>query len=320
LFHPPDPGSAFDPQTDFFMLSYRHAFHAGNHADVLKHCILVSLMRYLAQKDKPYWFIDTHAGAGAYGLDAGYASRNAEHEAGILRLWGRTDLPPVLADYIGAVRALNPGGNLTLYPGSPYLASKLMREQDRMRLFELHPTDVDLLGKTFPDAGGRIIVTRGDGFAGLKSLLPPPPRRALVLIDPSYEDKADYQHVLQALDDSLERFATGIYAIWYPLLQRQEARRLTEKLARMKNVEWLNATLSVSAPSRDGFGMYGSGMFVVNPPWKLAENLRACLPYLAEKLAIEGSGSFSLSESSGASTGIPKSNEPGKPVRPRTRR
>lgn len=284
------------------MLSYRHAFHAGNHADVLKHTILVHLMRYLAQKDKPYWFIDTHAGAGAYGLDAGYASQNAEHEAGIAKLWHQPDLPAALADYVGVVRALNPAGNLSLYPGSPYLASKLLREQDRMRLFELHPTDVELLGKTFPDAGNKIIVTRGDGFAGLKALLPPPPRRALVLIDPSYEDKADYQHVFHALEDSLQRFATGIYAIWYPLLQRQEAQRLAERFARLKNVEWLNATLSVSQPSREGFGMHGSGMFIVNPPWKLAETLRECLPYLARTLGVDGAGSFSLTGNNDAPT------------------
>jgi 23S rRNA (adenine2030-N6)-methyltransferase len=304
------------------MLSYRHAFHAGNHADVLKHCILVNLMRYLAQKDKPYWFIDTHAGAGAYGLDAGYASQNAEHEAGIARLWRQTDLPPALAEYVAVTRAINPAGHLSLYPGSPYLASKLLREQDRMRLFELHPTDVDLLGKTFPDAGNKVIVTRGDGFAGLKALLPPPSRRALVLIDPSYEDKADYSHVFQALEDSLQRFATGIYAIWYPLLQRQEAGRLAERFARLKNVAWLNATLSVSAPSREGFGMHGSGMFIVNPPWTLAENLRECLPYLARTLGLEGAGSFSLTGSDDVPTpraGLvrPQPRKPGVPARGR---
>ncbi len=202
------------------MLSYRHAFHAGNHADVLKHFVLVHLLRHLAQKDKPYSYIDTHAGAGAYGLDAGYASQNAEYETGITRLWQQTDLPAALAEYVAQIRALNPSGKLTLYPGSPYLASKLIRPQDQMRLFEMHPTDVDLLGKTFPDAGGKIIVTRGDGFAGLKALLPPPSRRALVLIDPSYEDKTDYQNVFNALTDSLQRFATGIYLLWRPLLQR----------------------------------------------------------------------------------------------------
>ena len=298
------------------MLSYRHAFHAGNHADVLKHCILVSLMRYLAQKDKPYWFIDTHAGAGAYGLDAGYASKNAEHESGIALLWHRTDLPSGIADYVAQVRALNPAGNLTLYPGSPYLAAKLLREQDRMRLFELHPTDVELLGKTFPAAGGKIIVTRGDGFAGLKSLLPPPTRRALVLIDPSYEDKADYKHVFQGLTDSLDRFATGVYAIWYPLLQRQEAVRLAEKLAGMQGIEWLDATLRVGSPSRDGFGMHGSGMFIVNPPWKLAESLRTWLPYLAEILGREQAGGYSLRESGSKATDSARSAGARKSARP----
>lgn len=304
------------------MLSYRHAFHAGNHADVLKHFILVSLMRHLAQKDKPYWFIDTHAGAGAYGLDAGYASKNAEHESGIARLWNQPDLPPALADYVGLIRAMNPGGNLSLYPGSPYLASKLLREQDRMRLFELHPTDVDLLGKTFPDAGGKIIVTRGDGFAGLKSLLPPPPRRALVLIDPSYEDKADYQHVFQALSDSLERFATGVYAIWYPRLQRLEAQRLSERFSRFKGVEWLDAELNVNTPSGDGFGMHGSGMFIVNPPWKLAETLRECLPYLAKTLGNDGNGSFTLttSEDTTAAARPPMRGTSRAPLRPRPTR
>jgi len=299
------------------MLSYRHAFHAGNHADVLKHFILVSLMRYLALKDKPYWFIDTHAGAGAYGLDAGYASQNAEYESGIARLWNQPDLPPALADYVGLIRALNPSGQLSLYPGSPYLAAKLLREQDRMRLFELHPTDVDLLGKTFPDAGGKIIVTRGDGFAGLKSLLPPPSRRALVLIDPSYEDKADYQHVFQALSDGLERFATGVYALWRPLLQRAEAQRLSERLTRMKDVDWLDVTLSVSPASRDGFGMHGSGMFIINPPWKLAETLRECLPYLVKTLGDDGGGSFSVLESGSVSTQpAPTRHSPIHPIYP----
>lgn len=304
------------------MLSYRHAFHAGNHADVLKHCILVNLMRYLNQKDKPYWFIDTHAGAGAYGLDAGYASQNAEHETGITRLWPQTDLPTALADYVDLLRTINPSGNLSLYPGSPYLASKLLREQDRMRLFELHSTDVELLGKTFPDAGNRIIVTLGDGFAGLKSLLPPPPRRALVLIDPSYEDKADYQNVFQALNDSLERFATGVYAIWYPLLQRPEAQRLAERFSRLKNVEWINATLSIRPPSRDGFGMHGSGMFIVNPPWTLAETLRECLPYLVRTLGVEGSGSFTLGSSSDAPLRAiaPLRDKARAPLRPRVKR
>jgi 23S rRNA (adenine2030-N6)-methyltransferase len=266
------------------MLSYRHAFHAGNHADVLKHFVQVCLMRYLARKDKPFWVIDTHAGAGAYGLDAGYAAQNAEWESGIARLWERADLPPELSDYVEMVRGMNPEGRLNFYPGSPWLAWKLLRPEDRLRLFELHPTDVDLLGKTFMDTDKRVIVTQGDGFAGLKSLLPPPPRRALVLMDPSYEDKRDYGRVVEALKDSLTRFATGTYALWYPLLQRPEAQRLPERLHAIK-AEWLDVTLSVARPSKDGFGMHGSGLFIINPPWTLKDTLKACMPVLKASLA-----------------------------------
>lgn len=279
------------------MLSYRHAFHAGNHADVLKHFVLICLMRHLAKKDKPFWVIDTHAGAGAYGLDAGYAAQNAEWENGIARLWERTDLPPELADYLGLVKGMNPEGRRNFYPGSPYLAWKLLRKEDRLRLFELHPTDVDLLGKTFQEAGKQVMVNLGDGFAGLKSLLPPPPRRALTLIDPSYEDKRDYARVVEALKDSLTRFATGTYALWYPMLQRPEAQRLPERLHGLK-VEWLDVSLAVSHPSKEGFGMHGSGMFIVNPPWTLAATLKACMPVLKGALAMDGGAAYQIETSS----------------------
>lgn len=279
------------------MLSYRHAFHAGNHADVLKHFVLVCLLRHLARKDKPFWVIDTHAGAGAYGLDAGYAARGAEWENGIARLWGRTDLPPELADYVGLVRGMNPEGRLNFYPGSPYLAWKLLRREDRLRLFELHPTDVDLLGKTFQEAGKQVMVTMGDGFAGLKGLLPPPPRRALTLIDPAYEDKRDYGRVVDALKDSLRRFATGTYALWYPMLQRPEALRLPERLHSLK-AEWLDVGLAVSRPGKDGFGMHGSGMFLINPPWTLAATLDTCMPVLKEALARDGGAAYQIKTSS----------------------
>ena len=280
------------------MLSYRHAFHAGNHADVLKHFVQVCLMRYLANKDKPFWVIDTHAGAGAYGLDAGYAAQNAEWEAGIARLWERSGLPPDLADYVDLVRDMNPAGRLNFYPGSPYLAWQLLRPEDRLRLFELHPTDVDLLGKTFQDAGRQVMVTLGDGFAGLKALLPPPPRRALVLMDPSYEDKRDYGRVVEALKDSLKRFATGTYVLWYPMLQRPEAMRLPERLHHLK-VDWLDVNLTVSRPSPEGFGMHGSGLFIVNPPWTLKDTLKTCMPVLKAALAQDPGAEFHIETSSG---------------------
>src|SRR5674476_1008008 len=193
------------------MLSYRHAFHAGNHADVLKHYIEVQLLRYLSQKDKPFWYIDTHAGAGCYSLDSGYATQNAEYQSGIARLWDRDDLPASLAEYVALVKHINPDGQMKLYPGSPLIALELLREQDRMRLFELHPTDSEILQENFAGHGAQALMQTADGFGALKALLPPPPRRALVLIDPPYEDKQDYQRVVEMIKDSLTRFATGTY-------------------------------------------------------------------------------------------------------------
>ena len=266
------------------MLSYRHAFHAGNHADVLKHFIEVQLLRYLAQKDKPYWYIDTHAGAGCYELDSGYATQNAEFESGIARLWARNDLPAALADYVAQIKRLNPDGQLKLYPGSPLVAQQLLREQDRMRLFELHPTDNEILRRNFAEQGSRVLIQQSDGFGALKALLPPPPRRALVLIDPPYEDKKDYPRVVSELKEGLKRFANGVYAVWYPQLQRAEARQLPEELKKLPVKSWLNVALSVQGLNEDGFGMYGSGMFIINPPWNLYAALQEVMPYLVEVL------------------------------------
>ena len=266
------------------MLSYRHAFHAGNHADVLKHFVEVQLLRYLAQKDKPFWYIDTHAGAGCYALDTGYAVQNAEFESGIARLWQRDDLPAPLAEYIELVKRLNPDGQLRLYPGSPLVALELLREQDRMRLFELHPTDSAILQENFAGYGTQVLIQAADGFGALKALLPPPPRRALVLIDPPYEDKQDYKRVVTALQEGLQRFANGVYAVWYPQLQRAEAKQLPEQLKRLPVKSWLHVALSVQEPGEDGFGMHGSGMFVLNPPWTLHDMLQETMPYLIKHL------------------------------------
>lgn len=276
------------------MLSYRHAFHAGNHADVLKHFIEMQLLRYLAHKDKPFWYIDTHAGAGCYALDSGYATQNAEFESGIARLWQRDDLPAPLAEYVELVKRINPDGQMKLYPGSPLVALELLREHDKMRLFELHPSDSEILRENFAGHGAQVLIQAVDGFGALKALLPPPPRRALVLIDPPYEDKQDYQRVITALREGLKRFASGVYAVWYPQLQRAEARQLPEQLKQLQVKSWLHVALSVQAPSEDGFGMHGSGMFIVNPPWTLPGVLQEVMPYLVNVLGQNGAGSFVL--------------------------
>ncbi len=276
------------------MLSYRHAFHAGNHADVLKHFIEAQLLRYLLQKDKPFWYIDTHAGAGCYALDSGYATQNAEYESGIARLWDRDDLPAPLADYVALVKHINTDGEMKLYPGSPLVALELLREQDKLRLFELHPTDSELLHENFAGHSSQVLMQTADGFGALKALLPPPPRRALVLIDPPYEDKQDYQRVVSALNEGLKRFANGVYAVWYPQLQRAEARQLPEQLKQLPVKSWLNVALSVQGQSADGFGMYGSGMFILNPPWLLHGVLQEVMPYLAQHLGQDEQAIFTL--------------------------
>ena len=276
------------------MLSYRHAFHAGNHADVLKHAVTVQLLNYLGKKDKAYWYIDTHAGAGAYALREGYATKNAEFDTGIGKLWGRADLPAMLAEYVDEVAALNPDGDLRFYPGSPYLAWRLMREQDRMRLFELHSTEIDVLRHRFHNAGRRVMIYAGDGFDGVKALLPPPPRRALVLIDPSFEDKRDYARTIACVQEGLERFATGTYAVWYPQVTRPESQRFPEQLKRLQEKNWLHVSLSVSRPPEDGFGLYGSGMFILNPPYTLAATLKEVMPWLVKTLGQDEGAQFKI--------------------------
>lgn len=278
------------------MLSYRHAFHAGNHADVLKHFVQMQLLQYLAQKDKPYWVIDTHAGAGCYELLGGFATKNAEYESGIARLWEVKDLPQSLADYVALVKGLNPEGRLKLYPGSPLVSQLLLREQDRLRLFELHPSDYEILMENFIAHDKQVIVQKSDGFAALKALLPPPPRRALVLIDPPYEEKQDYKRVVDALQEGLKRFANGMYAVWYPCLQREESERLPEKLKRLPVKSWLHVALHVQTPSADGFGMHGSGMFVLNPPWTLHATLQEVMPKLVTLLGQDAGARFVLEQ------------------------
>ncbi|MFZ6845069.1 23S rRNA (adenine(2030)-N(6))-methyltransferase RlmJ [Undibacterium sp. RuTC16W] len=290
------------------MLSYRHSFHAGNHADVLKHFVTIQLLNYLGQKDTAYTYIDTHAGAGLYALDGGYATKNAEFETGIGPLWDRKDLPAPLAEYVDLVKELNPSGKMRYYPGSPYCAEKILREQDRLRLFELHPSEIKILAENFRklDAhsaaqghrpttrGKRVIITAGDGFEGLKALLPPPSRRGLVLIDPPYEVKDDYRRVKDTVEDGLKRFPTGVFAVWYPVLNRPDSKQLPERLKRLQANGWLNVTLSVSGPSPDGFGLHSSGMFIINPPWTLEASLREVMPYLVKVLGRDAGASFSI--------------------------
>jgi 23S rRNA (adenine2030-N6)-methyltransferase len=275
------------------MLSYRHAFHAGNHADVLKHYVLGLVLDYMNQKDKPYWYIDTHAGAGMYSLTGGYATQNAEFEQGIAKLISANNLPKPLATFVAQIKRFNTN-SLDFYPGSPMVAQDFLRADDKMRLFELHPSDYKFLIENFKGQDKQVKIEMQNGFAGIKACLPPPPRRAAVLIDPPYEDKQDYQHVVSMIKDSLTRFATGIYMIWYPILQRPEPVEMIDDLIHLDLPNWLNVEMTIHEPSAEGFGMHGSGLFIVNPPWTLPKILDETMPVLTQLLALDETASYAI--------------------------
>ena len=228
------------------MLAYRHAFHAGNHADVLKHCVLQQILMYMNQKDKPYWVIDTHAGAGMYSLASDYANTKSEYLDGVARLWDCDDLPPVLREYMNLIQLCNNKGDWSLYPGSPEVIRRTIRADDRMRLFELHPTDFDILQENF-ERDRQAKLFKSDGFASLKALLPPPTRRAVIFMDPPYEIKTDYLKVVDALEEGLARFAEGVYVVWYPILTRGDHVRMLESLRKLSE-KTLTIAMTVQEP------------------------------------------------------------------------
>jgi 23S rRNA (adenine2030-N6)-methyltransferase len=271
------------------MLSYRHAFHAGNHADVLKHYIFSLVLDYMNQKPNPYWVIDTHAGAGMYALGGTFAQKNAEFETGIKRLVAAESLPDTLASFVKIIKEFNQNNRLELYLGSPKIAEHFLRADDKLRLFELHPSDFKLLAGNFNNRQTKVDLQ--DGFAGIKACLPPPTKRAVVLIDPPYELKDDYQRVVDCIKDSLKRFATGTYCIWYPLLQRPEPAEMIKQLLAL-NTDYLQVELNVQASNMDGYGMHGSGMFIVNPPYTLPKTLKETMPELARLLALDEAANF----------------------------
>jgi len=277
------------------MLSYRHGFHAGNHADVLKHWLCVLTANYMTNKDKPFYYIDTHSAAGVYSLNDHLASKTNESANGIQTLWGEK-VPKVLKSYMDVVNQLNPGERLRLYPGSPYFVRQCLRENDRAKLFELHPQDFQLLRKNFTN--DKIVsIEKSDGFAGLKALLPPPTKRAMVVIDPPYEQAKEYQQVVQALQQALKRFATGVYVVWYPLINRNDKQKMSESMVRkLKNLKpksFLDVRMWISGSDEEQ-GMYGSGLAVLNPPWNLEQQLNEGLPFLIEKMGITDKAGFSV--------------------------
>jgi len=293
------------------MFSYSHAFHAGNHADVLKHTILIATLRHLMQKEAGITLVDTHAGAGLYRLDGDYTETGGEAKDGVVKLMAAlrpAGLPvqpaaPAIDDYLDLIASFNPSGALRVYPGSPFVMHQLLRAEsrDKLKLFELHPTDSRTLSANIAqlEAGRQIAVALQDGFEGLKPLLPPPPsatgsKRAVVLIDPSYEIKSDYGKVSACIQEALRRFPTGTYLVWYPIIPRPEAHDLPRRLKTLANQAqrpWLHATLAIGQDPTHGPddrpGLTASGMFVINPPHTLKAVLQTALPQL---LSVLGRG------------------------------
>ncbi len=277
------------------MLAYRHAFHAGNHADVLKHLVLMLVLQHMNAKDKGWRYVDTHAGAGGYSLEGDYAKKKGEALDGVFKLLDRSDLPAPVAELVGLIRAFNDDKAIKQYPGSPAIAQMLMRPQDQLRLSELHPTDHKILASYLGDLHGAE-VKMVDGFGALKTHLPPPTRRGVVLIDPSYEIKTDYTRTLAALRETLERFADAVVLVWLPQVQLVQAAQLPQRLKAAADAGgkkgWLHARLTVAQADARGFGMMGSSVFVANPPHMLFTQLQPVMPWLAQTLGqFEGAAS-----------------------------
>ncbi|MBG6287249.1 23S rRNA (adenine(2030)-N(6))-methyltransferase RlmJ [Pseudomonas nitroreducens] len=269
-------------------MNYRHAYHAGNHADVLKHIVLARIFALMARKDTPFAYLDSHSGIGLYDLLGNEASRTGEWESGIGRLWERDDLPELLQDYLEVVRALNPDGGLEFYPGSPELARRLTRPQDRVMLNELHPEDGRLL-KANMAGERRISVHQGDGWLLPRAFLPVSEKRGVLLIDPPFEQPDDLERCVTALDEAIGRMRQTVVAIWYPIKDRRQLKRFYQRLEKSSAPKMLRVELCVH-PADVADRLNGSGLVIANPPWPLDEELRGLLPWLAQTLAqSEGS-------------------------------
>jgi len=285
------------------MFSYRHGFHAGNHADVLKHLALLTCLELLHKKDTPLMLIDTHAGAGIYNLQDRFATTSQESEEGIVKLFkikSSVALTDNIRHYLSIIEGLQTQRNqLEIYPGSPYLLWQSMRALDKLRLMELHPTDFPALKSNIDSIQLKrqdIKIEMMNGFSHLKAYLPPPSRRALVLIDPSYEDKGDYFQVIQTLQEAIKRFSTGVYLIWYPILSRLESQEFPDRLKKLcleHQLPWLCAELRIK--HHQELGLSASGIWVINPPWKLKETLELDLPVIQSILEINDMGEHSIS-------------------------
>ncbi|MGH6855887.1 MAG: 23S rRNA (adenine(2030)-N(6))-methyltransferase RlmJ [Aestuariivirga sp.] len=276
-------------------MNYRHAYHAGNHADVLKHVVLARALVHLKKKTKPFRVIDAHAGIGVYDLDGIEAGKTGEWQGGIGKMAEpfAADIEALLAPYREAVQALNPGGGLSRYPGSPWIAARLMREADRLVANELHPEDKVLLVNCFR-GDPRVQVSALDALTCIKANLPPRERRGLVLIDPAYEQQDEADRALRMLAEGLKRFATGCFMLWYPVKADGVAEKLCDGVQALGVPGTLKCELRVRESFREG-GLAGSGLLIVNPPWRLDSELALLVTALAQRLGLGNWGQGTVS-------------------------
>lgn len=274
------------------MFGYRHLFHAGNFADVTKHVILVALLESLQRKETPFAILDTHGGIGRYALDSAEAQKNREFADGIGRLWNRGDAPESVASYLALVKRFNGAGELHLYPGSPRIARDYLRPQDRLVVTELNPHDHATLKEEFA-GDGQVSVHLQDAYQGLKAFLPPREKRGLVLIDPAFELRDEYERLVQGVTQAWKRWPTGIYAIWYPIQSQSLVTRLHEAIKNSGIRKVLCADLT-KRPADQRSGLNGSGMLIINPPWQLETTLETALAYLQRVLEENGKGSHRI--------------------------
>lgn len=278
-------------------MNYQHAFHAGNFADVIKHVILTALFGSLSKKDAPLCYIDTHAGAGFYDLNASSTKKTKEYLDGIEKVIKQDNPPALIKHYLDTVHQINNElthskfSSLRFYPGSPLIARHLMRPHDRIVACELQQSAYQALKETF--AGDKqIAVHHSDGYLGLKAFLPPKERRGIILIDPPYEDPDEFRHLAHTLPSALKRFETGVYAIWYPIKDTKQIDRFYRALTDSVTNPILSVELTIypDLPTH----LNGSGMAIINPPWQLQETLQEVLPWLWKTLSINGQGGYSV--------------------------
>ena len=297
------------------MFSYRHAFHAGNHADVLKHTVLIAVLHHLALKEVGFTALDTHSGPGLYRLDGPDAQQSGEAQEGLLALMRNKSklagpMAPALQAYRAVLDHFNPKGGLLNYPGSPFIAQHLLREQDKLKLFEMHPTDIRTLQTNVDElrVGRQVAVLHEDGFNGLPKFLPPPTRRGVVFIDPSYEIKLDYERVAVTVSMGIQRFATGTFVVWYPIIPRPQAHSLPRhliNLAKQADKPWLHATLRIKSGARTEavtgdplkrLGLVESGVVVINPPFTLHDQMKEALPQMVQLMGQDKVAGFELTQ------------------------